>query len=77
MALIVDQPTCLDCILHQTELSPPDVEAALDSIARLLVLHRGTGTCWRCATEGPVLSLTAAIYTRESTDQSVADDVGD
>lgn len=51
-ALILDRPTCIQCIAVKSSLSIRDLDQIIGIIERVLVLHRETDRCRVCgATE--------------------------
>jgi hypothetical protein len=47
-ALILDRPTCLDCIASKGGLSSRRTASVIERIARVLTLHRQIGRCRAC-----------------------------
>jgi hypothetical protein len=47
-ALILDRPTCLECIASKSLVSVERAGAVLETIATALVLNRATGRCVVC-----------------------------
>ena len=47
-ALILDRPTCVDCIASKSGLSSKRAVSVIERIARVLTLHREVGRCRSC-----------------------------
>jgi hypothetical protein len=56
-ALIVERPTCEDCILSKTGLARPDFDAAMRAVRAALRIHDQVDRCRACGALAPVLSL--------------------
>jgi hypothetical protein len=47
-ALILDRPTCVECIAAKSGLSPERAAIVIERIAQVLTLHRQVGRCRAC-----------------------------
>ena len=47
-ALILDRPTCVDCIAAKSGLSSPRAALVIERISKVLTLHRQVGRCRAC-----------------------------
>ena len=56
-ALILDCPTCLDCIVVKSGLRPRDLDPALATVSGVLRLHQAAGRCRACGTTTTVLVI--------------------
>jgi|GEM_PF-1949479 hypothetical protein len=60
--LLLDRPTCLDCIALKSGLAVTEVDCYLTSIATSLDLARNDrDRCRGCGNEGPVVSLSLKL----------------
>lgn len=56
-ALILDQPTCVDCIAEKSGLSASVLAATLRTVQAALVLHSAVDRCRDCGTVTAVFSI--------------------
>jgi hypothetical protein len=47
-ALILDRPTCVDCIASKSGLSARRTATVIERIAKVLTLHHQVGRCRAC-----------------------------
>ena len=59
--LILDRPTCEDCIATKSGLAPSDLETTLSAIVTALQIHDTVGRCRVCGETKRVLSLDRPI----------------
>jgi hypothetical protein len=57
MSLLLEDPTCLDCLVHRSGLLRADVQLALARIAKALDVQREAGRCRNCHAVKRVWSL--------------------
>jgi hypothetical protein len=56
-ALIVDRPTCVDCMAKKSSLSASALGATLRTVQTALVLHSAVDRCRECGTVTAVFSI--------------------
>ena len=57
-ALILERPTCLDCLADKTDLPLTEIGATLFRVRALLRLREEEGRCRACGETKRVISLT-------------------
>jgi hypothetical protein len=55
--MILDRPTCLDCIAFKKSITLDEVKTALDAIADIVKVYRESDTCRVCGQLADVVSV--------------------
>ena len=59
-ALILDRPTCLECLVVKAGVTPGEAVAGLEQVANALRIYRETDRCRACGDTTEVLSARRA-----------------
>jgi hypothetical protein len=63
-ALLLDRPTCIDCLCDKSGVKPARVNSILARIRRVMRVHRlPAGRCRACGEHRPVISIDAPADT--------------
>jgi hypothetical protein len=55
--LVVERPLCMGCLAAKSGLTAADLDAAIESIEKALILHRPVGRCRACGIIEATLSV--------------------